>query len=87
MIETKTFSLSQGNPQNDDQITDLNKNLTGKNLTGKYSQNVLIMPNNLLQIHLQLLQKRTIQKPAEATVDLTGNKISDKITKFLRTSS
>ena len=44
------------------------------------------MLNNLLQVHLKLLQKRGIQKIAEATGDLIGNKIADKIIKVSRTS-
>ena len=47
-------------------------------------RNLLIMLNNLLQIHLK--QTKVIQKAAEATGDLIGDKIADKITKFLRTS-
>ena len=38
----------------------------------------LIMLNNLPQMHLKLPQKE------EATVDLIGNKIADKITKISR---
>ena len=41
------------------------------------------MLNNLLQIHLKPLQKKAIQKSAETTADLIGNKIADKITKIL----
>ena len=36
----------------------------------------MIMLNNL---HSKLLQKKVIQKPPEATGDLIGNKIADKI--------
>ena len=32
------------------------------------------MPNNLLQMHLKLLQKKVIQKTAEVTGDLIGKK-------------
>ena len=42
----------------------------------------LIMLNNLLQIHLKLLQKKKIiQKTAEANGDLNGNKIADAVAK------
>ena len=34
------------------------------------------------QMFLKLLQKKEIQKTAEATDDLIGNKFADKITKF-----
>ena len=43
------------------------------------------MLNNLPQIHLKLLQKKAIQKTAEATDDLI-NKITNKITKASRNS-
>ena len=33
-----------------------------KNLSSKYSRNFLIMPNNLLQIYLKLLQKEQFKK-------------------------
>ena len=45
---------------------------TSKNLSGKYSQKALDHAKN---------------SPAEATSDLTGNKIADAITKVLETSS
>ena len=46
----------------------------------------VIMLNSLLQMHLKLLQKKSIQKTAEATSDLIGNKIADKITKAIKAS-
>ena len=39
------------------------------------------MLNNLLQIHLKLLQKEQFKKPAELTGALIGNKNDDKITR------
>ena len=39
------------------------------------------MLNNLPQIRLKLLQKKAIQKTAEATSDLITNKIANRITK------
>ena len=50
-------------------------------------RNVLIMPNTLLQMHLKLLQKEQLKKTVKATCNLIGNKISDKITRVLKTSS
>ena len=41
-------------------------------------RNFLITPNNLLQIQSKQLQK-AIQEVAEATGDLIGNKIADKL--------
>ena len=43
------------------------------------------MLNNLLQMHSKLLQKRAIQKTAETTDALIGNKIASRITKFSKT--
>ena len=37
------------------------------------------MLNNLLQMHLKLLQKVRFRETAEATSDLIGNKTADKI--------
>ena len=45
------------------------------------------MFKNFLQIQLKLLQKKTIQKTAEATGYLIGNKTADKITKVSKRSS
>ena len=56
------------------------KKKISRNISRKYSQK-LLNHNNLLQIHLKLLQKEQF-KTAEATGDLSGNKISDKIKKF-----
>ena len=41
---------------------------------------------NLQQVQLNLLQKKSIQKTAEATGDWIGNKTSDKITKVSKSS-
>ena len=37
-------------------------------------------------MHLKLFQKRVIQKTAEATGDLIGNKIANRITKVAKNS-
>ena len=50
------------------------------------SRNVLIILNNLPQRHLKLLQKKAIQKIAEAASDLIGNKGADETTKLSKTS-
>ena len=50
------------------------------------AKDFLIKLLNLLQMHLKLIQKRAIQKTAEATDDLIGNRIADKITKVSRAS-
>ena len=46
----------------------------------------MVMLDNLLQMHLKLLQKKAIQKTAKVTGDLIGNKIADRITKVSETS-
>ena len=43
------------------------------------ARNFLIMLNNLQQICLKLLQKELLKTTAEATDDLIGNEIADKI--------
>ena len=43
------------------------------------------MLNNLLQMYLKVLQKEQFKKTAEATGDLIGNKIADKITRVSKT--
>ena len=50
------------------------------------AKNFLIMCNNLQQMQLNILQKKFIQKTAEATGDLIGNKIANKITKLSKNS-
>ena len=50
------------------------------------AKNLLIMLNHLQQMHIKLLQKEYFKKTAEATGDLIGNKIADKITKVSRNS-
>ena len=39
------------------------------------------MLRNIQQMYLKLVQKKKIQRIAEATGDLIGNKIADKMTK------
>ena len=41
----------------------------------------MLMLNNVLQMHLKLLQKRVIKKTAESTDHLIANKIANKTTK------
>ena len=43
------------------------------------------MLNNLPQMYLKVLQKEQFKKTAEATGDLIGNKIADKITRVSKT--
>ena len=50
------------------------------------AKNFLIMRNNVQQLQLNILQKKVIQKTAEATGGLIGNKIANKITKLSKNS-
>ena len=52
----------------------------GKNLSNEYSQKLLDTAKNYTADAIKTTSKRAIQKPAEATGDMIGNKIADKIT-------
>ena len=54
----------------------------GKNLRNKYIQTLLDSANKSTTDTIKIASKRAIQKTAEATGDLIGNKIADKITSF-----
>ena len=58
----------------------------GKNISGKYDQKRLAHAKQYATDPLRTASKRAIQKTAEATGDLIGNKIIDKITKVFRAS-
>ena len=62
----------------------IDKNIS-KNLNGKHSQKLLNHAKQSATDPLKTTSNRAIQK-AEATGDLTGNKIFDKITKVSKTS-
>ena len=51
----------------------------GKSLTNKYSQKLLDSAKKSTTDVIKTASKRAIQKTAEATGDLIGNKIADKI--------
>ena len=57
-----------------------------KKLGGKYSQKPLDHTKPSATDVLKDVSKRENQKAAEATGDLIGNKIVDKVTKFWRMS-
>ena len=50
------------------------------NLSNKYSQKLLDTAEKSTTDAIKTISKRAIQKTAEATGDLIGNKIADKIT-------
>ena len=58
-----------------------------KNLSNKYSQKLLDSAKKSTIDAIQTASKRAIQKTAEATSDLIGNKTADKITSVSRRSS
>ena len=45
-------------------------------------KNFLIVPENLKRMQKKIASKRAIQETAEATGDLIGNKIADKLQAF-----
>ena len=51
----------------------------GKSLSNKYSQKVLDSANKSITDAIKTAWKREIEKTTEATGDLIGNKIADKI--------
>ena len=51
-----------------------------KNMSNKYSQKLVDTAKKFVTDAIKTASKRVIQKPAEATGDLVGNKIADKIT-------
>ena len=55
--------------------------------SAKYSQNLFVNTKQCATDALKTISKRAIQKTAEATSDLIGNKSTDKIIKVSRTSS
>ena len=54
--------------------------LMGKGLSNKYDQKLLDNAKKSTTGAIKTASKRAIRKPAEATGDLIGNKIDDKIT-------
>ena len=58
-----------------------------KNLSNKYSQKRLDTAKNSTTDAIKTASKRVIQKTAEATGDLIGNKIADKITNVSKKSN
>ena len=52
----------------------------GTHLSNKYGQKILDAAKKSTTDAIKIASKRAIQKTTEATVDLSGNKIADKIT-------
>ena len=59
----------------------------GKNLSNKYNQKVLDSTKRSTADVIKTASKRAIQKIAEATGDLIGNKMADKITSVSKKKS
>ena len=60
---------------------------TGKSLSNKYGQKLLDSAKKSTTDVIKTASKRAIQKTAEATGDLIGNKIADKIKSFSKISA
>ena len=58
----------------------------GKNLSNKYGQKIIDTAKKSTTDAINTASKRAIQKTAEATGDLIGNKIADKITSISKQS-
>ena len=52
-----------------------------KNMSNKYNQKLLDNAKKSTTVTIKTASKRAIQKTAEATGDLIGNKIADRMTK------
>ena len=65
--------------------TNVSKSLN-KNVSGNFSLKLLYHAKQPATDVFQIFSKRVIQKEAEATGDLIGNKIADNIVKVLRNS-
>ena len=59
----------------------------GKSLSNKYDQKLLDSAKKSTVDAMKTTSKRAIQKTAETTRDLIGNKIADKITSVSRKSA
>ena len=51
--------------------------ITDKNLSSKYSQKLIDHRKQYVKDTIKTVSKRAIQKTAEATGDLIGNKVAD----------
>ena len=59
----------------------------GKGLSNKYSQKIIDAAKKSTIDAIKTASKRAIQKTAEATADLIGNKIADKMTSISKISN
>ena len=59
----------------------------GKSLSNRYGQKPLDSTKKFTTNAIKTASKRAIQKTAEATGDLSGNKIADKISVSMKTST
>ena len=63
-----------------DEVVSISSKWTQKSLIGLKNNLLLCVQQELLQVHLKLLQKMKNEKTAKATDDLFCNKLADKIT-------
>ena len=59
----------------------------GKNSSNKYSQKIIDTTKKSATNAIKTLSQQAIQKTAEATGDLIGNKIADKVTNMSKKST
>ena len=59
----------------------------GKNLSNKYSQKIIDATKKSATDAIKTVSQWAVQKTAEATGDLVGNKIADKITSISKKST
>ena len=57
-----------------------------KNLSGNYSQKIMVHTEKFATVTHTIASKRIIQKTAEASCDLIGNNVADKATKIPKIS-
>ena len=62
-------------------------NKVAKNLSNKYGQKPFDSPKKSTTDAIKIASKRAIQKTAEATDDLIGNRIADKVTSVPKNTS
>ena len=61
-------------------------NISVKTLSTTYGQKILDHAKRSAKMHIKLLQKESFKKTVEATSDLIGNEIANKITRFPKNS-
>ena len=84
-VQSRDWRLIKGYEFAKNMGRNVGKNII-KKLSSKYSQNLLHHAKTICYNALKATSKRVIQKTAEATGDLIGNKTVDKITMVSKSS-